>query len=138
MSVKQLLCPDRLRRPPRQFSWIDQRLVSDKHLKRLPHASQALYLFLATVADKRGLSFYSDRSVCSHLNMSPHDVVASRQHLIEAGLIAYRRPLYQVLSLDGSQLPLALELPRGELRRPSKPTSLGAILSQIARKESKA
>jgi hypothetical protein len=32
MITKRLLCPDRLRRVPPQFSWIDQRLVRDGHL----------------------------------------------------------------------------------------------------------
>jgi hypothetical protein len=32
MITKRLLCPERLRQVPPQFSWIDQRLVRDGHL----------------------------------------------------------------------------------------------------------
>ena len=31
---KRLLVPSRVRRIPRQFSWIDQRLVRDHHIER--------------------------------------------------------------------------------------------------------
>jgi hypothetical protein len=34
MKPKPILCPERLRRVPRQFSWIDQRLVRDGHLRK--------------------------------------------------------------------------------------------------------
>lgn len=60
---KHLLDPARLRKIPPQFSWIDQRLVREHHIERLSHAAAALYLFLLTVADASGLSFYSERSI---------------------------------------------------------------------------
>ena len=34
MPVKRVLRAERLRRVPTQFSWIDQRLVRDRHLER--------------------------------------------------------------------------------------------------------
>ena len=64
---KHLLDPERVRKIPPQFSWIDQRLVRERHIERLSHAAAALYLFLVTVADARGLSFYSERSIGRHL-----------------------------------------------------------------------
>jgi hypothetical protein len=40
MKEKPILCPERLRRVPRQFSWIDQRLIRDAHITRCtPNAS---------------------------------------------------------------------------------------------------
>jgi len=135
MSIKRVLCPERLRRVPRQFSWIDQRLVRDKHIGRVDHAAQGLYLFLATVSDAQGLSFYGDRAVCKLLLLDGPALAGARGQLIQAGLIAYQKPLYQVLSLDGGQRPLPLEFPPVEIRGPSKPQSLGAVLAQLSRKE---
>jgi hypothetical protein len=40
-----------LRHVPRQFSWVDQRLVRERYIDRLSHEACALYLFLVTVAD---------------------------------------------------------------------------------------
>jgi hypothetical protein len=57
-------------------------------------------LFLASVADAEGLSYYSDASLLRRLKMDPLVLSASRQQLIQAGLIAFEKPLYQVLSLD--------------------------------------
>jgi hypothetical protein len=67
---KHLLDPQRLRKIPPQFSWIDQRLVREHYIERLSHAAAALYLFLLTVADAKGLSFYSERSIGRLLGMS--------------------------------------------------------------------
>ena len=66
---KRLLCPERLRRIPGQFSWIDQRVVRDRYLQQCDHAAMALYLVLVTVADAEGLSYYSDGSLERMLNM---------------------------------------------------------------------
>ena len=35
MKTKRLLCPQRLRTVPHQFSWIDQRLVREGHNRTL-------------------------------------------------------------------------------------------------------
>lgn len=104
---KHLLYPERLRKIPPQFSWIDQRLVREHHIEPLSHAAGALYLFLVTVADARGLSFYSERSISRHLTMAADRLDNARKELLRADLIAYQDPLYQVLSLDG--LPLSSE-----------------------------
>ena len=63
MTRKHLLQPERLRRIPPSFSWVDHRLVRDHYLPRADHSAWALYLFLLTVADVQGLSFYSDRAI---------------------------------------------------------------------------
>jgi len=101
---KHLLEPERLRKIPPQFSWIDQRLVREHYIERLSHAADALYLLLLTVADARGLSFYSERSIGRYLAMATDRLDTARKELVRADLIAYQRPLYQVLSLDGAQL----------------------------------
>jgi hypothetical protein len=100
---KHLLDPERLRKIPPQFSWIDQRLVRERHIERLSHAADALYLFLVTVADASGLSFYSERSIGRLLSMTAEGLEQTRKQLLRADLIAYRKPLYQVLSLDAAQ-----------------------------------
>ena len=101
---KHLLEPERLRKIPPQFSWIDQRLVRERHIERLSHAADALYLFLVTVADARGLSFYSERSIGRYLAMAADRLDTARRELLRADLIAYRQPLYQVLSLDAAAI----------------------------------
>jgi hypothetical protein len=101
---KHLLNPERLRKIPPQFSWIDQRLVREHHIERLSHAAAALYLFLVTVADARGLSFYSERSIGRYLCIAADRLHTARKQLLHADLIAYQHPLYQVLSLDGPAL----------------------------------
>src|SRR5258708_39216191 len=53
-SGRQAICSERMRRVPVQFSWVDQRLVRDRHLDRLDAYAAALYLFLITVADAQG------------------------------------------------------------------------------------
>jgi len=117
---KRVLCSDRLRRVPPQFSWIDHRLVRDRHLVGRSAEALALYLFLVTVADGQGLSYYSDAGIGRWLPLEGPTLARARQELIRARLIAYERPLYQVLSLDG---PFG---PRG-----GTPQTLGQILRQM-------
>jgi hypothetical protein len=97
---KRVLNPERLRKVPAQFSWIDHRLVRENYFVRCEHSAWALYLFLASVGDAEGLSYYSDASLLRRLNMDQVQLSSSRRQLIQAGLIAYEKPLYQVLSLE--------------------------------------
>ena len=99
MINKHLLRPDRLRQIPTSFSWVDHRLVRHEYLRRVDPRAGALYLFLLTVADAQGLSYYSDAAITRHLNLDPLALSAARQQLIQADLIAYHKPLYQVLAL---------------------------------------
>ena len=100
MIVKRVLAPERLRHVPQQFSWIDQRLVRDRHIEHCDAHACALYLFLLTVADAQGLSYYADASVSQRLSMLPQRLCIAREDLLRLGLIAYEPPLYQVLALD--------------------------------------
>ena len=100
MRIKRVLRPEALRRIPRQFSWIDQRLVSDHHIERCDEAALAVYLFLVTVADDKGLSYYGDAKLAKSLSMPAARLDKARADLIRLNLIAYAAPLYQVLALD--------------------------------------
>lgn len=97
---KRVLNPDRLRKVPPHFSWIDHRLVQENYFVRCEHAAWTLYLFLASVGDAQGLSYYSDASLMRRLNLDQVQLSSCRRQLIQAGLIAYEEPLYQVLSLE--------------------------------------
>lgn len=123
MIQKHLICPEKARQVPEQFSWIDHRLVRDHYIERCSHPSLALYLFLVTVGDQQGLSYYSDRSVSNRLTMTGAVLSQTRNELIQAGLIAYRDPLYQVLSLKPIK-PVRTQL--------EDPLAVGKILKQLA------
>lgn len=99
MPHKRVLRPDRVRQVPAQFSWLDQRLVRERHIERCDVHALALYLVLVTVADAQGLSYYGEASLERLLSMPAARLNQARTDLIRLGLIAYERPLYQVLSL---------------------------------------
>jgi len=98
---KRLLCPHKRREVPESFSWLDHRLVREGHIEKCGPKALALYLFLVTVADADGLSYYGERSICRRLHLEERDLPEARERLCRAGLIAYEKPLYQVLALDG-------------------------------------
>jgi len=128
--IKRVLCPERLRHVPPQFSWIDHRLVRDRHIAGRSAEALALYLFLVTVADGQGLSYYSDAGIGKLLPLDGPALARARQELIRARLIAYDRPLYQVLSLDKfATANLAGGGPAGP--RGGAPQTLGQILGQM-------
>jgi hypothetical protein len=103
---KHLIRPDRLRQVPQGFSWVDHRLVRQNYIDQCNCTELALYLFLVTVSDAEGLSYYSDPSLCQRLKLSPAELAAARTGLQQADLIAYQKPLYQVLSLEPAFSPL--------------------------------
>lgn len=103
--IKRPLCIARLRRLPTQFSWVDQRLVRDRRIDLLSHQACALYLFLITVADAQGLSYFADCSLCQRLAMAEVHLRQARALLMQQDLIAYKPPLYQVLDLGEPQPP---------------------------------
>jgi hypothetical protein len=109
MTRKFPICPDRIRTIPEQFSWVDHRLVRDHYIELLSHEAAALYLFLVTVADCQGLSYYSDVSLCERLTMNMPTLTAARICLGKAGLVVYQKPLYQVLALGGSLQEVAVD-----------------------------
>ena len=124
MVSKQPIFPQRVRRVPKQFSWLDHRLVRDHHIKQCSHPAAALYLFLVTVGDTRGLSYYGDESIMNQLSMDSVTLEKARENLIHIALIAWQEPLYQVLSLESS-----FKQPIARLVM-DKPLSLGDILKQ--------
>jgi len=81
---------------------VDHRLVRDGHLDRMSLKAAALYLFLVAVGDGQGLSYYSDDSVHLRLGLSHEDLLNARAELALLDLIAYEKPLYQVLEIAPS------------------------------------
>lgn len=123
---KQILLPQRLRRPPTEgWSWIDRRFLR-QHAAALSRDAVLVYFFLAAVSDRHGLSYYGDSTVSARLRLERASVVDAREELLRHDLIAYKAPLYQLLSI-----------PRSELRSKSTSelTSLRDLLTEIGSKE---
>lgn len=119
--------PRRRRRVPPQFSWVDHRLVRDGHFQGRSATALALYLFLVTVADADGLSWYSDQALCRQLTCDAAQLHRDRAELRQAALIAYRHPLYQVLDLTPEAV-VARPLAAG---RGTEAVAVGEILNSI-------
>ncbi len=120
----------KLRTVPRQFSWVDQRLVRERSIDQLTYEACTLYLFLVTVADAQGLSYYAERSLCRRLSMDHLVLHQARRALIRLGLVAYDHPLYQVLALEArprSPIPEASRMASSEA-----PMALKDIFKHIA------
>lgn len=84
-----------------------------------------LYLFLAAVADRHGLSFYSDHTLSSRLHLSLPVLERARQELLDRDLIAHQLPLVQVLSLPTPGVSRRPEAGQGLIR-------LGELFQQVA------
>ena len=124
MVQKRILVAERLRCPPATgWSWVDRRFLRE-HGDYLSREAILLYLFLAAVADRHGLSFYSDSTLSSRLRLPQPVLEKARQELLERDLIAHQLPLVQVLSL-----------PSPGVRRRSEPGQglmmLGDVFRQV-------
>lgn len=111
-----------IRKVPEQFSWVDHRLVRERYIDGLSNGAAALYLFLVTVSDAQGLSYYGDASLQKRLGLNEDMLGKAREALVEQRLIAFRKPLYQVLALDRRREPFATT---------GEPCSMGQILRQM-------
>ncbi len=60
---RRVICPEKVRTLPRRFSWVDQRLAREGHMKEMTPQGGVLYLFLTAVADREGVSWYSAESI---------------------------------------------------------------------------
>ena len=130
--VKQVLCPDRVRSTPEQFSWVDQALVQHHLIDRCSSHSAALYLFLVTVADCDGLSYYGASTLAGRLHLSEAELAAARTQLMALDLIAWQPPLYQVLALPGKRTPASLTSPTVPMAQAAMPASSRARPAQPA------
>ena len=100
MITKSPVLKQRIRKIPRSFSWVDHRLVRDRHIENLSHGQAVLYLFLVCVADDKGLSYYGDPALMAKLHMDQGALDRARLGLIKNDLIAWQKPIYQVLGLE--------------------------------------
>ncbi len=128
MSFKYPICPERIRKVPSRFSWLDHRLVRERYIDRCSPQAAALYLFLVTVSDAQGLSYYSDPSLMDRLSMDETALLTARRNLICADLIAYQKPLCQVLALGDFASAVKRPLRRLPMEQPQ---SLGEIMGKI-------
>ena len=140
-TVKRLLLPQRLRHVPEQFSWIDQALVQRHLIDRCDARAAALSLFLVTVADAQGLSYYGSSSLMQRLHLSTEELGAARRQLIDLELVAFEAPLYQVLAIAGTAAAprTASTSPASSSSAPAArdaggPVSLARLLGQLERR----
>ncbi len=125
MIDKHILVPQRVRRPPATgWSWVDRRFLRE-HGDYLSREALLLYWFLAAVADRHGLSFYSDHTLASRLRLSPPALERAREELLHRDLIAHQLPLVQVLSLPAPAVSRRPEPGQGLI-------SLGELFRQAA------
>lgn len=117
---KRILVPARVREIPSSgFSWIDRRFIGEGFVRPLYPVDTLLYFFLIAVADRNGLSYWGDGHIAALLGVPMGDVWTARRSLVSHDLIAYEKPLYQVLELQKPE-------------RQGHGTSLGEILRGMA------
>ena len=102
-----VLVPERLRRVPRSFAWIDHRLRSGGFIEKLTPEEIALYLFLALAADREGLSCWRLDRIEREMPCFVRSALwKARDRLLELDLAAFKPwrasdpdGVYQVLSI---------------------------------------
>ena len=86
-----VVAPDRVRRPPRSFAWIDHRVRSSGWLPLLDPPEIGLYLFLVLAADRDGLSCWRLDRIEREMPCFERNVLwRARTRLVELDLVAFR------------------------------------------------
>jgi len=124
MIRKKILNAERIRKIDGSFSFVPHRFITGGFLGALGQKELLLYLFLAIVADRHGLSFYGYDRICGLLELSIEEYIRARDQLMDMDLIAFDGTLFQVL-----QLP---EKPVHRLKAPGQPR-LADLIHNTAR-----
>lgn len=95
------LRPDRLRKIDGSFAFLPHRFLRHGFWASLDHRELLLYVLLALVADRQGMSFYFDDRLAAILRFVLDDFLAARAGLLRKDLVAYdpAGPRYQLLAL---------------------------------------
>jgi hypothetical protein len=95
------LRPDRVRRIDGSFAFLPHRFLRGGFWASLDHRELLLYVLLALVADRQGMSFYFDDRLAAILRVVLDDFLAARAGLLRRDLLAYDAagPRYQLLAL---------------------------------------
>lgn len=101
----QPLEPRRVRRPRGAYGWVDMRAVTQGHLEEVGTAAALTYLFLCSVGDTAGLSFWSRERMRRVLGLDEEVVKTALDRLVAAELIARQGQVVQVLPIPGATEP---------------------------------
>ncbi|MBW2327677.1 MAG: hypothetical protein JRF45_14645 [Deltaproteobacteria bacterium] len=123
MIKKRVLEPTRVRHVNGSFSFIPHCFLSDGFWASLNQHELVLYLFLVLASDKRGLSYYSSKRICSLLGISHDEYITTRDRLIARDLIAFNGTIFQVLELPARPI---TELPKTA-------RSLAELINQVVK-----
>ena len=97
MRGREAILPQRKRHIPPHFSWIDHRFLRQGFDQGLTRLEKLLYFVLVAVANRDGVSFYSDERLAEILEIRhPHELTGARNELMDRGLIAFEQGIYQV------------------------------------------
>jgi hypothetical protein len=117
--------PRRIRYPKGAYGWVDLRIVTEGHLEALDPGSALTYLFLCTVGNREGISFWSRPRMAQTLGLSREMVDAALQTLAGADLISATARIVQVLPVPvraTGQIPTPRALTLPPTAAPSPPT----------------
>jgi len=101
--IKEVICRDRIRYIRGGFGWVDHRFVRDYYIQRCSIASLAVYLFLIAVSDADGVSYWGESAMCDRLRIGKAELKHARAELEAADLIAYEKPIWQLLQLPATR-----------------------------------
>ena len=107
MKKYHLPQPQNIRTIKGSFAWIDHRLIRNGFLDVMTHEDVVLYLFLALVADKNGVSFYRKEKICEVVSLDYNQFEIAKDRLINMKLIAFEG--YSALSPNGYYQILPIE-----------------------------
>jgi hypothetical protein len=89
--------PRRVRYPRGAYGWVELKVVTEGHLQALDRETALTYLFLCTVGNREGISFWSRPRIARTLNLSLDAVDAALRTLSATDLIAVNERVVQVL-----------------------------------------
>lgn len=101
----EVIDPTRVRKPCGPYGWVDLRIATEGHLERLGSHAALVYLFLCTVGNRTGVSFWSHDRMARAVGLPRNAVQSLLEQLVTANLIVCSGRFTQVLPLPDSIRP---------------------------------
>lgn len=99
---KRILREDRIRQTSNRFSFVPHRFLLEGFFKSLTPNELVLYFFLTLAADKNGISYYGQKSICDHIQREKAAYEKALTGLVVKDLVLFDGVFFQVLELPSA------------------------------------
>lgn len=119
--------PKLVRKPPRSFGWIDDRLRREDWLPKMGPEALSVFVLLSLASDRSGSSYYGREQMARSTGLTRREIDEALRRLLQLELVAHRP--WREGHVDGVWQLLPIPTPESEMR--TGPITLGDAINKM-------